>query len=516
MQQTSRAKAPTQLQRSDGTSKLAPPYALLIVTLVVLRTVLASAQAPVVQPGQQAAHASQSASSTSGSRLCIRCIRAHMEFLASDALRGRGSGTSDELVAATYVASQLEAYGIEPAGDDGGFLQRATIVRRKFTAAPQLQAAVSGTPGAEKTASPWIYGRDFLTLQLAQPQFSGALQKISADDNGAEVKRGAFVLVTSKDKEKDKFDLRQAAVGALADGAVAAMVAFPDEPEIFTFGAELPTLPPGLEGESLRRMGGSSTLLELSAGAASAIEKLPDGTELRFSGSTTLERSHTWNALGKLRGSDAKARDSVVVLSAHLDHLGVGPSVDGDNIYNGADDDASGTTAVLELARVLASRPRPRRTVIFALFGSEESGGLGSTYFSEHPPLPLADFAVDLEFEMIGRRDPAIPDDDVWLTGWERSDLGPTLQVHGAAITADPHPEQNFFARSDNYVLAKQGVVAQTIGSYGLHADYHQPSDDLAHIDFKHMNAVIGGLLGPIEWLVNSDFTPSWKKDGRP
>lgn len=440
-----------------------------------------------------------------------------MEFLASDALRGRGSGTSDELVAATYVASQLEAYGVEPAGDDGGYLQRATIVRRKFTAAPQLLAEGSGAQGTEQEAmTPWIYGRDFLTLQLTQAQFSGPLQKIEAEDNGVEVKRGAFVLVTSKGKEKDKFDLRQAALRALTDGAVAAMVTFPDEPEVFTFDAELPALPAGLEGEPLRRMGGNINLLELSASAASAIAKLPEGTELRFSGSTTMERGHTWNALGKLRGSDAKARDSAVVLSAHLDHLGVGPPVDGDTIYNGADDDASGTTAVLELARVLTSGPRPRRTVIFALFGSEETGGLGSTYFSEHPPLPLEDFAVDLEFEMIGRRDPAIPDDDVWLTGWERSNLGPTLQLHGAEVVADPHPEQNFFARSDNYVLAKKGVVAQTIGSYGLHADYHQPSDDLAHIDFRHMDAVIGGLVGPMEWLVNSDFTPSWKKDGKP
>jgi aminopeptidase-like protein len=81
---------------------------------------------------------------------------------------------------------------------------------------------------------------------------------------------------------------------------------------------------------------------------------------------------------------------------------------------------------------------------------------------------------------------------------------------------ADPHPEQNFFARSDNYVLAKRGVVAQTISSYGLHTEYHQPSDDLAHIDFKHLNAAIGSLLGPIDWLVNSSFKPEWNEEGQP
>jgi Zn-dependent M28 family amino/carboxypeptidase len=190
--------------------------------------------------------------------------------------------------------------------------------------------------------------------------------------------------------------------------------------------------------------------------------------------------------------------------------------VNGDSIYNGADDDASGTTAVLELARVLGSGPRPRRTVIFALFGSEELGGLGSTYFREHPPVPLTEIVTNLEFEMIGRADPKVKADTLWLTGWERSNLGPMLAEQGANLVRDPHPEQNFFARSDNYVLAKKGVVAQTVSSYGLHPDYHRPSDDIAHLDFKHMDAAIQSLLGPVEWLVNSSFTPAWNKAGKP
>ena len=104
----------------------------------------------------------------------------------------------------------------------------------------------------------------------------------------------------------------------------------------------------------------------------------------------------------------------------------------------------------------------------------------------------------------------------MWLTGWERSNLGPVLAARGAKLIGDPHPEQNFFARSDNYVLAKKGVVAQTVSSYGLHSDYHQPSDDLAHIDFQHMDAAIGSLLRPVRWLVNSSFTPRWNEGGKP
>ena len=114
------------------------------------------------------------------------------------------------------------------------------------------------------------------------------------------------------------------------------------------------------------------------------------------------------------------------------------------------------------------------------------------------------------------RPDPAIPDGDLWLSGWERTNLGSTLAAHGANLVGDPHREQNFFARSDNFVLAKKGIVAQTVSSYGLHGDYHQPSDDLAHIDFKHMDAAICSLVKPIKWLVNSDFVPKWSMGGRP
>ena len=171
---------------------------------------------------------------------------------------------------------------------------------------------------------------------------------------------------------------------------------------------------------------------------------------------------------------------------------------------------------MLELARVLGSGRKPRRTVIFALFGSEETGGQGSTFFLQHPPVPLKQIAVNLEFEMLGRADSAVKSDTVWLTGWERSNLGPTLAARGAKLVEDPHPKQNFFARSDNYVLAKKGVVAQTVSSYGLHSDYHQPSDDVAHIDFKHMDAAIASLLGPVRWLVNSSFTPQWNVGGKP
>src|SRR5205807_9247222 len=126
------------------------------------------------------------------------------------------------------------------------------------------------------------------------------------------------------------------------------------------------------------------------------------------------------------------------------------------------DDDASGTIAVMELARIMGAAPKPKRTVYFVLFGSEEKGGLGSQYFLNHSPVPLEKIVTEIEFEMMGRPDPKVAADALWLTGFERSDLGAELAAHGAKVVADPHPEENFFMRSDNYALAKRGVVAHT------------------------------------------------------
>jgi len=155
-------------------------------------------------------------------------------------------------------------------------------------------------------------------------------------------------------------------------------------------------------------------------------------------------------------------------------------------------------------------------TTPIVLFGSEEIGGYGARYFQEHSPVPIESFVANLEFEMIGRPDSAVAPNTLWLTGYERSNLGAELAAHGARLVADPHPEERFFQRSDNYVLARKGIIAHTVSSYGLHHDYHRPSDDLAHIDFAHMTAVIESMIAPVTWLVNSDFKPQWSKDGKP
>jgi hypothetical protein len=222
----------------------------------------------------------------------------------------------------------------------------------------------------------------------------------------------------------------------------------------------------------------------------------------------------TFNAIGFLEGTDPAA--GTLLLTAHLDHLGIGRPVNGDAIYNGANDDAAGTTAVLELARALAAGPKLRRSVLFVCYGAEELGGLGSTYFGQHPPVPLKDLAANLEFEMIGNQDPKMPAGVLLLTGWDRSNLGPTLKEHGALLGPDPYPEQHFFERSDNYSLALQGVVAHTAAGWGTTPTYHQPNDDMAHLDVAFMTRAIQSLIEPLRWLAGSDFRPQWNPGGQP
>jgi Zn-dependent M28 family amino/carboxypeptidase len=191
---------------------------------------------------------------------------------------------------------------------------------------------------------------------------------------------------------------------------------------------------------------------------------------------------------------------------------GTGP----DTIYNGADDDASGSTAVLELAEAIAHGPRPKRTVMFAWFGSEEAGGYGARDFLDYPLVAKDHIVANLEFEMLGRPDPLVADKTLWLTGYERSNLGVELAKQGARLVQDPHPEQNFFGRSDNIQLARAGVIAHTVSSFNLHKDYHQASDEVKTIDFGHMTMAIQSMYAPVMWLTNSTFKPTWYENCQP
>jgi Zn-dependent M28 family amino/carboxypeptidase len=219
--------------------------------------------------------------------------------------------------------------------------------------------------------------------------------------------------------------------------------------------------------------------------------------------------------IGVIPGTDPALRDQIVVIAAHYDHLGIGRPVSGDSVYNGADDDASGVTAVLQIARSLAKTP-PKRTVVFMTTTGEEEGILGTEWFVKHPAYPLSKIVAEMEVEMIGRPDSlAGGAGKAWLTGYSRSTMGDMLKAANVPIVADPYPQMNFFERSDNIVFARMGIPAHTLSSYNLHSDYHSPADDVGRIDFPHVTAVI--RAGAIAARILADGpAPTWKEGGRP
>jgi hypothetical protein len=223
------------------------------------------------------------------------------------------------------------------------------------------------------------------------------------------------------------------------------------------------------------------------------------------------------NVVGIIPGADPTLRDQVVLIDAHYDHLGIIPGEGQDSIYNGADDDASGVVAVLEIARALAAGPPPKRTVVVALTTGEEVGLLGTRWYIAHPVRPLDAMEANLEIEMIGRPDSlAGGPGRGWLTGYERSTMGELFASAGLPIVADRRPDQQFFMRSDNIAFAERGIVAHTLSSYNMHNEYHTPRDDVAHIDFSHMTQLVQVAVRAARLLADTPTKLEWKPGGRP
>jgi aminopeptidase YwaD len=427
-------------------------------------------------------------------------VRAHEEFLASDVMQGRGSATRDEEITATYVASEFMGYGLKTAPEMSGYLQGAEIV------APMLDGHATVSAGGVTFQE----GKDFDLLNSPGKMAEGKLLGVAVGDiAAAKVERGAAVLVTGV----ADVDAALNAYGGFRrkGAAVVLLVQAPGTENLLGMLGGTTRTPIRLADDPAPPARPTFVLVHADAAA-----KLTDGSTVSVAVKLLPDAKprRTFNAIGYLQGTDANA--GTILLTAHLDHLGVGRPVNGDAIYNGANDDAAGTTAVLELAHALAAGPKLKRSVLFVCYGSEEAGELGSTYFGKHSPVPLQDLVTNLEFEMIGNQDPKMPKGVLLLTGWERSNLGPTLKAHGALLGPDPYPEQHFFERSDNYALALQGVVAHTAAGWGTPPTYHQPSDDLAHLDVPFMTSAIQSLVEPVRWLADSDFRPEWVAGGRP
>ncbi|WP_333574246.1 M28 family metallopeptidase [Sphingomonas sp.] len=496
-------------------------------------------------------------------------LKSHVMFLASDALKGRDAGSPEFEIAANYVASQFYAAGLKPAGDDGGYLQKVPLLSYK------LDGTGAMSVGRGKAAPVTLEaGKDFIAgANPEKPEYSvtapvvfvgyGIVGLGRDDYKGVDVK-GKIVAFfggapSSFPGEEGAHFQNPAAKAEIAKkhGAVGYITlespltaksrpfsmyaAYANRPRV-TWGNADGTghiAAPGTPGLGLLSMAGAEKLFAGGKIAWAAIAKAAEvdgatfkafqlpGT-LTVAAKTALTPMPSFNVAGMIEGSDPKLASEVVVLSAHLDHIGVGrPDAKGDTINNGALDDAIGTASLIEEAkRFKAAGTKPRRSILFLAVTAEEKGLVGSDYFSNNPTVKgtiVAD--VNLDMPII-----TYPFEDIVVYGANHSTLGPIVAKAAAEIgvkmSDDPLPGENIFVRSDHYNFVRKGVPSVFLwpgaGGPGRAAidhfmknHYHQPSDQIdqqpalnwqSGVRFVDVNFRIANAIA------NGDEKPVWNK----
>lgn len=394
--------------------------------------------------------------------------------LAADDMQGRYPGTPGIEKAAQFISSEFEKAGIQPLPGEKSFLQ-------EFGKFSLKTSSVSLTVSGELKDWPVVAvgtGRSFdwekdSSYNVAYANEPAELMKILRDP--AAVQKNTLVWV-----------------GADMAGYISNIAASFSERSYDTK-SELEAVPP------------AEKQIILVFGKEPVADTASWSIHLR----REVTSQHFANVAGMIKGSTKP--DEFVIFSGHYDHLGILPSEAGDSIANGADDDASGTTAVIMLSKYFKKHP-PKRSVIFVAFTAEESGGHGSRYFSEHqdPDKVVAMFNI----EMIGKES-KFGKNSAFITGYERSSFGPILQrnLKGSSFTfhPDPYPEQNLFYRSDNATLARQGVPAHTISTTQIDKDhfYHTVRDELSTLDIKNITDIIKAIAISAGTIVNGTDTPT-------
>jgi hypothetical protein len=446
-------------------------------------------------------------------RLRPNDLKADVSFLASDALEGRATPSPGLDMAAEYIAAQFRRAGLEPVGDNGYF-QTATYHSVK----PNTDG-LQFTLGASKAADGTVTIQEAAAADLADiPAFKVSLADSAAlDALTADQVRGKALLVEmapAAGMAGFQAQRRLLAAAAKLEPAIVVLVRAAAAPANFR---------PQLRDASLPapRVPVLAVADKAIFDAVAAAKPGPLAAAVTAHiAAPVIESVRIRNVVGLLRGSDPQLKDTYVVVTGHYDHLGVRPNPSGDNIYNGANDDASGTSSVIEIANAItAIDEKPRRSIIFMTVFGEEIGGLGARWYTGHPIFPIVKTIADINLEHMGRTDdnegPNISKFN--LTGFDYTDIAATFakagEATGVQVVKHPTKSDTFFSRSDNATFADAGIPATTISVSYEFPDYHQPGDEWPKLDYENMAKVDTTVALGILAIANSDQVPQWNKE---
>jgi len=496
-------------------------------------------------------------------------MKAHVMFLASDAMRGREAGSPEFDIAAQYVAAQFYAAGLRPGGDEGGYLQKVPLIAAKLADKGNFVWTPAG--GQPQTL---VFGQDFVpspnaareeTTLNAPVVFVGygiVAPDYKRDDyRGVDVKGKIVAFVggapSNYDGEeraffagaptKARIAAEHGAIGAIqiesprgsrGNFPVAALARAWDRERVTWANGKQTG---GADGVPVLGTLSTAAAAKMFAGARigwDQVRKAADSDDAAFKPvalngvlsvaiKTEMRPMPSSNVIGMIPGSDPKVKDEIVILSAHLDHIGVGrPDKTGDTINNGAEDNAIGIASLIEEARRFASSGKPpRRTVMFLAVTAEEKGLVGSDYFANNPTVPLKSIVADVNLDM-----PLItyPFEDMVVFGAQRSTLGPIVERAvasvGVSMSPDPMPEQGIFVRSDHFRFVQKGIPSVFLwpGEKGagkaawddfMANHYHQPSDEISQpLDWAQGVRFVTVNYTIAREIADNDERPRWNK----
>lgn len=480
-----------------------------------------------------------------------RLVDAHLEFLASDDLGGRETGTVHSQITGQYVASVFRAAGLSPGAKDGSYLQSYPMEAISVVLEETLLVVV-GADGAP--SEPLALFDDFVLRGLgangadlaAGVVFAGygiVSEKEGVDEYAGLDLAGRFALVLD-DRPPERPELRRYSrwrskrSAAKAAGAIGLLIVAKEETDsqlgyldaiADTIRHPSMSVPRGEQdpawpiiwlrargAQVVMSAGGMDVAAELEARTEHTVPGgALDGVSLQLVAPVVKDSTHAYNILGVLVGSDPELRDEYVIVTAHNDHVGI--MSDG-RVNNGADDNASGTTTLLVAAQLMATLPAPRRSVLFLSVSGEEKGLLGSAWWVDHPTVPLQDCVANINIDMVGRNDPLAvgitpsPEHEDYNTMVTRAvEIGEQVGIEVGftvpAMGGGTESVDDYYGRSDHYNFAKEGMPVVFFFS-GVHEDYHRPTDELDKIDRNKLRLMVDLVSRLVTEIANDSERP--------